>query len=53
MRWNLLVQSSLVDTLQYPYVMRNSDSGTNSMVEQYLKKQITKNRLNEYCCLYR
>ena len=37
----------LVDTLQYPYVMRNADSGTNSMVEQYLReKQITKNGLN-------
>ena len=37
----------LVDTLQYPYVMRNADSGTNSMVEQYLReKHITKNGLN-------
>ena len=37
----------LVDTLQYPYVMRNADSGTNSMVEQYLReKHISKNRLN-------
>lgn len=37
----------LVDTLQYPYVMRNADSGTNSMVEQYLReKHIIKNGLN-------
>jgi DNA-binding transcriptional LysR family regulator len=35
------------DTLSYPYVMRNADSGTNSMVEQYLRKrQISKDQMD-------
>lgn len=37
----------LKDVVDYPFIMRNSNSGTNAMVERYLKKQgITKEKLN-------
>lgn len=37
----------LKDVVKYPFIMRNSDSGTNSMIERYLKKyEITKDKLN-------
>lgn len=37
----------LKDLVKYPVIMRNSDSGTNAMVERYLKKyEITKEKLN-------
>lgn len=37
----------LKDTLTYPYVMRNAESGTNAMVERYLKeKKVTKDQMN-------
>ena len=35
------------DVLKYPFVMRNSDSGTNSFVQRYLKKnKIKKDQMN-------
>ncbi|MEH7112198.1 selenium metabolism-associated LysR family transcriptional regulator [Neobacillus niacini] len=35
------------DILKYPFIMRNSDSGTNSLIEKFLKKnQIIKDQLN-------
>ncbi|WP_066067522.1 selenium metabolism-associated LysR family transcriptional regulator [Neobacillus soli] len=35
------------DILQYPFVMRNSDSGTNAILERFLKKsKIAKEQLN-------
>ncbi|WP_312474275.1 selenium metabolism-associated LysR family transcriptional regulator [Neobacillus sp.] len=38
---------SFQDILQFPFLMRTSDSGTNSMLERYLKKNnIAKDQLN-------
>jgi len=38
---------SLNDVLHYPFILRNADSGTNALVERFLKKNhITKDRLN-------
>ncbi|MFJ7728091.1 selenium metabolism-associated LysR family transcriptional regulator [Neobacillus sp. NPDC097160] len=38
---------NLEDILKYPFVMRNSDSGTNAILERFLKKNnITKDKLN-------
>ncbi|MBB6445607.1 selenium metabolism-associated LysR family transcriptional regulator [Bacillus benzoevorans] len=35
------------DVVKYPFIMRNSDSGTNAMVDRYLKKYgIAKEKLN-------
>ena len=35
------------DVLKYPFIMRNSDSGTNSFIERYLKvNKIKKDRMN-------
>jgi DNA-binding transcriptional LysR family regulator len=35
------------DLLSYPFIMRNSDSGTNSLIEKFLKKkQISKDQMN-------
>ncbi|WP_428910926.1 selenium metabolism-associated LysR family transcriptional regulator [Niallia sp. Krafla_26] len=37
----------LNDVMEYPIIMRNSNSGTNAMVERYLKQnQLTKEKLN-------
>lgn len=37
----------LSDVMEYPMIMRNSDSGTNAMVERYLKKnQLRKEKMN-------
>ncbi|ETI67789.1 selenium metabolism-associated LysR family transcriptional regulator [Neobacillus vireti] len=38
---------NIEDILQYPFVMRNSDSGTNAILEKFLKKNnIAKDKLN-------
>ena len=38
---------NILDILKYPFIMRNSDSGTNSLIEKFLKKnQILKDQLN-------
>ncbi len=38
---------NILDILKYPFIMRNSDSGTNSLIEKFLKKnQIIKDQLN-------
>lgn len=37
----------LKDVIKYPFIMRNSDSGTNAMVERYLRKcEISKENLS-------
>jgi DNA-binding transcriptional LysR family regulator len=38
---------NIQDILKYPFVMRNSDSGTNALLERFLRKnKITKDKLN-------
>jgi DNA-binding transcriptional LysR family regulator len=38
---------NIQDLLSYPFIMRNSDSGTNSLIERFLKKnKISKDRMN-------
>ncbi|PLS01158.1 selenium metabolism-associated LysR family transcriptional regulator [Neobacillus cucumis] len=38
---------SISDILEYPFIMRNSDSGTNALLERFLKKnKIMKDQLN-------
>jgi DNA-binding transcriptional LysR family regulator len=38
---------SIQNLMSYPFIMRNSDSGTNSLIEKYLKKnQISKEQMN-------
>ncbi|MFJ5763438.1 selenium metabolism-associated LysR family transcriptional regulator [Neobacillus sp. NPDC093182] len=38
---------SIQDLLSYPFIMRNSDSGTNSLIEKFLKKnKISKDQMN-------
>jgi DNA-binding transcriptional LysR family regulator len=38
---------NIKDILEYPFVMRNSDSGTNAILERFLKiNKITKNQMN-------
>lgn len=38
---------NIQDILKYPFIMRNSDSGTNAILERFLKKsKITKDQLN-------
>ena len=38
---------NILDILKYPFIMRNSDSGTNSLIEKFLKKShISKDQMN-------
>lgn len=38
---------NIQDLLSYPFIMRNSDSGTNSLIEKFLKKnKISKDQIN-------
>jgi DNA-binding transcriptional LysR family regulator len=44
---NIVGPVSIQDLLSYPFIMRNSDSGTNSLIEKFLKKnQISKDKMN-------
>ncbi|EKN64507.1 transcriptional regulator, LysR family protein [Neobacillus bataviensis LMG 21833] len=44
---NLSGDVNIQDILQYPFVMRSSDSGTNALLEKFLKNtQIAKDKLN-------
>ena len=38
---------NILDIIKYPFIMRNSDSGTNSLIEKFLKKNnISQDQLN-------
>src|SRR5690606_19441240 len=38
---------NIQDLLKFPFIMRNSDSGTNSLIEKFLtKNKITKDQMN-------
>lgn len=44
---NITSPIQIKDIIKYPFVMRNSDSGTNSIFERFLKKdKITKEQIN-------
>jgi DNA-binding transcriptional LysR family regulator len=44
---NIVGPVNIQDLLSYPFIMRNSDSGTNSLIEKFLKKnQISKEKMN-------
>ncbi|MFS0775574.1 selenium metabolism-associated LysR family transcriptional regulator [Neobacillus sp. 3P2-tot-E-2] len=44
---NIVGPVNIQDLLSYPFIMRNSDSGTNSLIEKFLKKnQISKDQMN-------
>lgn len=44
---NLMSPIKIEDVISYPFVMRNADSGTNSILEKFLKaKSIQKDQLN-------
>jgi DNA-binding transcriptional LysR family regulator len=46
-RSNIVGPVNIQDLLSYPFIMRNSDSGTNSLIEKFLKKnQISKEKMN-------
>lgn len=44
---NIVGPVYIQDLLNYPFIMRNSDSGTNSLIEKFLKKNhISKDQMN-------
>lgn len=44
---NIVGPVFIQDLLNHPFIMRNSDSGTNSLIEKFLKKnKISKDRMN-------
>jgi DNA-binding transcriptional LysR family regulator len=44
---NIVGPVDIENLLSYPFIMRNSDSGTNSLIERFLKKkQISKDQMN-------
>jgi DNA-binding transcriptional LysR family regulator len=44
---NIVGPVDIETLLSYPFIMRNSDSGTNSLIERFLKKkQISKDQMN-------
>lgn len=44
---NIVGPVEIENLLSYPFIMRNSDSGTNSLIERFLKKkQISKDQMN-------
>lgn len=44
---NIVGPIDIENLLSYPFIMRNSDSGTNSLIERFLKKkQISKDQMN-------
>jgi DNA-binding transcriptional LysR family regulator len=44
---NIIGPVNIQNLLSYPFIMRNSDSGTNSLIEKFLKKnKISKDQMN-------